>query len=785
MGCSATYETYLTFLSKFPLLDKDWEIQLLPITAVRAGASTSAFIPPATTTAAAFSRPASFMESHVPFGGLVHDTYEANSLVANSCPQALRCQHCNDRYEQEVATIIRGSGITAEDHHQGGLPSMLQNGSMIGPNNGFDAVKVRDQMVLNSKISNLQKKWNEYCLRLHQGCHKISSGPYQLFPNYTGVPAEGERAANLNRSSESVALQREVVRPSLVSASHTNATTKSISPPSISNQRNENLVLELQAGHSKSDEHLQDRRVQSRHETLLNCHDREDLVSPSSAASVATDLVLGTPRESSSKATQEKSIPKKVDDLYLKSPRLFAQPYACSGNSTNMGQTSPGARHSATSRGVSAFGHWQKPSYLEAQGSDLSNYKLLVERLFQAVGRQEEALSAICGAIVRCKSMERRRGANKKNDIWFSFHGSDSMAKRTVAVALAELMYGSKENMIYLDLSPQDWGDSSYRGKTGTDFIVDELSKKRRSVIFLDNVDKADCLVQDTLIHASDTGRFRDMRGKEVDVNDAIVVLSTRKIRGSRSVSVGVEEGHTFSEEKILAARGHQLKILVESGTASTGEGHGEKIIVAPGHCHTKIQASLYSGGSVSKRKFNISDDQEKLQQSPSISKRVHRTSSVPFDLNLPIDEDESNNVDDHSGSNDNSCGSPERSIDSLLCLADGSIDFKPFDFDKVADYMLQELSNTLRRVLGSGCTLEIDIGAMEQIIAAAWASEGKRPLQAWLDQVFAGSLGELKVKYGKHANSSTLRLVPCENMAASKEDGCFGGLLPSRIIFE
>jgi hypothetical protein len=339
--------------------------------------------------------------------------------------------------------------------------------------------------------------------------------------------------------------------------------------------------------------------------------------------------------------------------------------------------------------------------------------------------------------------------------------------------------------MIYLDLSPQDWGDSSYRGKTGTDFIVDELSKKRRSVIFLDNVDKADCLVQDTLIHASDTGRFRDMRGKEVDVNDAIVVLSTRKIRGSRSVSVGVEEGHTFSEEKILAARGHQLKILVESGTSSTGEAHGDKVVIAPGHCHTKIQASLYSGVSVSKRKFNISDDQEKLQQSPSISKRLHRTSSVPFDLNLPIDEDESNNADDHSGSNDNSCGSPERSIDSLLCLADGSIDFKPFDFDKVADYMLQELSNTLRRVLGSGCTLEIDIGAMEQIIAAAWASEGKRPLQAWLDQVFAGSLGELKVKYGKHANSSTLRLVPCENMAASKEDGCFGGLLPSRIIFE
>ncbi|KAM0898067.1 hypothetical protein ACQ4PT_022154 [Festuca glaucescens] len=141
LGWSATYETYLTFLSKFPLLDKDWELQLLPITAVRSGGSPSAFIPPATTTAAAFSRPASFMDSLVPFGGLVHDTYKANSLAANSCTQALRCQHCNDRYEQEVATIIRGSGITPEDHHQGGLSSLLQNASMIGPNNGFDAVK--------------------------------------------------------------------------------------------------------------------------------------------------------------------------------------------------------------------------------------------------------------------------------------------------------------------------------------------------------------------------------------------------------------------------------------------------------------------------------------------------------------------------------------------------------------------------------------------------------------------------------------------------------------------
>ncbi|VAI30530.1 unnamed protein product [Triticum turgidum subsp. durum] len=768
MGWSATYETYLTFLSKFPLVDKDWELQLLPITAVRAGG----LMPPATT-ASPLSKSASLVESFVPFGGLVNGSYESNSLAAHPCPQTLRCQQCNDRCEQEVTTIVKGSGITAEGYHHGGLPSLLQNGSMMGLNSGLDAIKVRDdQMVLKSKILNLQKKWNEYCLRLHQGSQRINAGPYQVFPHYTGVPVDTERSAILSKGSELVTLQREVIRPSAVSATHTNATpNKSVSPPSISNQRNEGLVLNLQGRHSKGDEQFQDRHAQLRQEHLSSCHDREDSMSPSAAASVATDLVLSTPRGSSSKGTSsvswkhavdaEKSThltPSKVDDLNMKPPQPFAQSHSSRG-STNMGQPSPSALHSPASGGVSAFGQWRKPSHLSVQGSDLSDYKLLVERLFKVVGRQEEALSAICGSIVGCQSTERRRGTSRKSDIWFSFHGFDSMAKRRVAVALAELVHGSEDSFIYLDLSLQDWGGSSFRGKTGIDCIVDELSKKRRCVIFLDNIDKVDCLIQDSLSHAVDTGRFRDMRGKEVAINDSIVILSTRLARCSKNVSVGVEEGHTFSEEKILAARGQQLKILIESGTAITSRGpSSSKVVVS------------------------------QLLESPSNPKRPHRTSSVPFDLNLPVGEDGSSDADaNDSSSNDN----PDESIDSLLGLVDGAIEFKAFDFGKLANDILQDLSNVLSNILASGCTLEVDDGAMEQMLAASWALEdGRRPLRAWLEQVFARSLEELKLKHSKHAGSSALRLVACEDgtaaaATAAKEDGGFGPLLPSRIILE
>jgi hypothetical protein len=60
MGWSATYETYLAFLSKFPLVDKDWELQLLPITAVRDAGPAAGLVPPPApaTTVAALSMPA-------------------------------------------------------------------------------------------------------------------------------------------------------------------------------------------------------------------------------------------------------------------------------------------------------------------------------------------------------------------------------------------------------------------------------------------------------------------------------------------------------------------------------------------------------------------------------------------------------------------------------------------------------------------------------------------------------------------------------------------------------
>ena len=35
IGAAATYESYLKFVGKFPSIEKDWDLQLLPITSVK------------------------------------------------------------------------------------------------------------------------------------------------------------------------------------------------------------------------------------------------------------------------------------------------------------------------------------------------------------------------------------------------------------------------------------------------------------------------------------------------------------------------------------------------------------------------------------------------------------------------------------------------------------------------------------------------------------------------------------------------------------------------------
>ncbi|GJS74823.1 putative GTP diphosphokinase RSH1, chloroplastic isoform X2 [Tanacetum coccineum] len=78
--------------------------------------------------------------------------------------------------------------------------------------------------------------------------------------------------------------------------------------------------------------------------------------------------------------------------------------------------------------------------------------------------------------------------------VLFAFH-KDRAAKKKTAVAFAEVSLGSRQNLIYVDLSNLSFingCDLGLKGKNVVDFIADELVKKQLSLVFLENVDMTD-----------------------------------------------------------------------------------------------------------------------------------------------------------------------------------------------------------------------------------------------------------------------------------------------------
>ncbi|RLN34424.1 uncharacterized protein C2845_PM03G16250 [Panicum miliaceum] len=64
------WQTYLAFLSKFPLVDKDWELQLLPVTVRRDAGPAAAGAMPHATTATALPKPATTSRLEIDVGAM-------------------------------------------------------------------------------------------------------------------------------------------------------------------------------------------------------------------------------------------------------------------------------------------------------------------------------------------------------------------------------------------------------------------------------------------------------------------------------------------------------------------------------------------------------------------------------------------------------------------------------------------------------------------------------------------------------------------------------------------
>ena len=190
------------------------------------------------------------------------------------------------------------------------------------------------------------------------------------------------------------------------------------------------------------------------------------------------------------------------------------------------------------------------------------NLKTLCSALERKVPWQKDIIPEIATTILKCRSgMVRRKGNfdHAKEETWLFFQGVDTQAKEKIARELARLIFGSQNEFVSIALS----SFSSTRADSTEDYGRNNANKRSRDeqscsyierfgeavsfnphrVFLVEDVEQADYCSQMGFKRAIERGRIANSSGEEVELRDAIVILSCESfISRSRACSPPIKQ---------------------------------------------------------------------------------------------------------------------------------------------------------------------------------------------------------------------------------------------------
>ena len=187
----------------------------------------------------------------------------------------------------------------------------------------------------------------------------------------------------------------------------------------------------------------------------------------------------------------------------------------------------------------------------------------LDERLKEKVIGQDVAVLAVVRAIKR-----KRAGVSyRRSPVSFIFAGPTGVGKTELVKVLAAELFQQPESLIRLDMSEFMEKHSVSRiigappGYVGYDEagqLTEKIRRRPYSVILFDEIEKAHPDVLNILLQVLDDGRITDARGKTVNFENTVIIMTTNAGSERASSIAG------FAESKDLVAKERTEKALAK-----------------------------------------------------------------------------------------------------------------------------------------------------------------------------------------------------------------------------
>lgn len=187
--------------------------------------------------------------------------------------------------------------------------------------------------------------------------------------------------------------------------------------------------------------------------------------------------------------------------------------------------------------------------------SDKQRLLNLENQLHKQVVGQDLAVKAVANAVRRNSS-----GLNdpRKPIASFIFAGPSGVGKTELAKALADLQFGSRDNIVRIDCSEYKEEHSlskilgapaGYVGHGSGGTITEAVRRQPYSVILVDELEKAHANFSDILLQILDEGQLTDAEGTKVSFRNCIIIITTNLGSGLVSQSRPVGFGSNDEEE--------------------------------------------------------------------------------------------------------------------------------------------------------------------------------------------------------------------------------------------